>query len=439
MNPVPPASKIRMGCTDVRYHRAPRLRLHEAQRLSVRLVEGGLVGSVRRAPGETLRVASGLHRLRAEPSTMPSQDPIRFAVVGMGHIAQAAVLPAFEGARGCELVAIVSGDEEKRAELAERYAPRHVCGYDEYDRLVQSGDIDAVYVALPNELHADYTIRAARAGLHVLCEKPMAPTERECRAMIEAAERADVRLMIAYRLHFDRLNLEVIQEIQRGAIGKPRVFSSVFAQDVKPGDIRLAPIEKGGGTVYDMGIYCINAARYLFQEEPCEVRASANLTARDPRFTHCDEATSAVLTFPSGALAQFTSSFGAFRTGDYEIVGTEGEIRVQHGYDYVKEMSYTVQRKDGEQRSHTVPPRDQFAAELVAFADCIREGRSPEPDGHEGCADVRIIEAIYRSATSGRAVTLDPLERPERPTLAQEISRPAHEKPPEIKVSSPGR
>lgn len=370
---------------------------------------------------------------------MSAQPPIRFAVVGMGHIAQAAVLPAFDNAEGCELVAIVSGDEDKRDELAQRYAPRHVCRYDEYDRLLQSDDIDAVYIALPNELHADYSIRAARAGKHVLCEKPMAPTERECRAMIEAAERADVRLMIAYRLHFDRLNLEVVREIQRGAIGKPRIFSSVFAQDVKPGDIRLAPIEKGGGTVYDMGIYCINAARYLFQEEPCEVRASSNLTGRDPRFLHCDEATSAVLTFPSGALAQFTSSFGAFRTGDYRIVGTEGEIRVQHGYDYVKEMTYTVISKDGEARTHTVPPRDQFAAELLAFADCVRDGREPEPDGYEGCADVRIIEAIYRSAASGRTVSIEAVEGVVRPTLAQAISRPPHSKPPEIKASSPGR
>src|SRR5690606_33604470 len=151
-----------------------------------------------------------------------------FAVVGLGHIAQAAVLPAFENASDCELVAVLSSDEVKKAEVSKLYASlKHVCGYEEYDELLATGDIDAVYIALPNHMHADYTCRAAQAGVHVLCEKPMAPTEAECHTMIKAASDADVRLMIAYRLHFDRLNLEVIKRIEKGCIGKPRIFSTV--------------------------------------------------------------------------------------------------------------------------------------------------------------------------------------------------------------------
>lgn len=371
---------------------------------------------------------------------MSSQQPVRFAVVGLGHIAQVAVLPAFEHAENCSLDAIISDDETKKAELGELYKPRHVCGYDEYDELLKSGDIDAVYIALPNELHADYTCRAARAGVHILCEKPMAPTEAECLQMIRTAGEAGVRLMIAYRLHFDALTLEVIKQIEGGRIGRPRIFTSAFSQNVKPGDIRLAPIEEGGGTVYDMGIYCINAARYLFQEEPCEVRAYSQSPSDDPRFEHCDEVTSAILAFPSGAQAQFTSSFGAYRSGDCRIIGTEGEIRIKNAYDYVGDMTYVLSDKDGHETSKTLPQRDQFAAELCYFAKCIQEGRTPEPDGVEGLADVRIVEAIYESARTGRPIPLEAVERDRRPRIGQAITYPpVSEKPPEINASSPGQ
>jgi glucose-fructose oxidoreductase len=186
---------------------------------------------------------------------------VRYAVVGLGHITQVAVLPAFKNARNSELVAMLSGDAEKRKKLGRKYGVGNVYSYDEYEDCLAQG-IDAVYIGLPNHLHREYAVRAAEAGVNVLCEKPMAVTQEECLAMIYAAEANRVKLMIAYRLHFEKANLEAVRLVQSGKLGDPRFFSSEFAQQVVPENIRVTvPVVKGGGPVYDMGVYCINAAR----------------------------------------------------------------------------------------------------------------------------------------------------------------------------------
>ncbi len=369
----------------------------------------------------------------------PSSAPkIRFAVVGLGHIAQVAVLPAFQHADNCELVGLVSSDKEKLRELRDKYDVPTTSDYDGYDALLESGDIDAVYIAVPNGLHADYAVRAARQGVHVLCEKPLAPTEEECEAIIHAAQAGDVRLMVAYRLHFEHINLEVAELVQSGAIGEPRIFSSVFSQSVKQGDVRLTRWEEGGGSVFDMGVYCINAARYLFREEPTEVAAISHF-GTDERFEDCDEMTSATLQFSSGRLAQFCSSFGAVRSGDYRVTGTNGEVVVHNAYDYAKQMSYELRNEAGDRRTRQFDKRDQFGPQLKYFGDCVANEREPEPNGWEGLADVRIIQAIHESARTGRRVQLEPLARSERPTQKQAIWRPGIEKPEEINAEGPSR
>src|SRR3954465_11171547 len=210
---------------------------------------------------------------------------IRYAVVGCGHIAQVAVLPAFGNARrNSKLAAIVSGDPVKREELAKKYAVPRVLDYQHYDELVKSGDIDAVYIALPNSMHAEYAERAARAGVHVLCEKPMAVTEAECELMSRVAREHRVKLMVAYRLHFERANLEAIEIARSGRIGEPRLFTSTFTLQGVPDNIRVKRA-LGGGVLYDIGIYCINAARSLFREEPVEVLAMASGTIGDVKET----------------------------------------------------------------------------------------------------------------------------------------------------------
>jgi predicted dehydrogenase len=179
---------------------------------------------------------------------------VRYAVIGAGHIAQTAVLPAFRNAENAELVAIVSGDATKRQALRERYGVERCVGYEDYADLLDEGDIDAVFITLPNHLHCEYAVTAARHGVHVLCEKPMAVTEQECEQMLRAAEDHGVQLMIAYRLHFEPAHLEAISIVKSGEIGTPRLVTSTFSQDVQAGNVRLLPVEKGGGPVYDMGV-----------------------------------------------------------------------------------------------------------------------------------------------------------------------------------------
>src|SRR5919106_1583704 len=203
---------------------------------------------------------------------MPRRQ-VRYAVVGLGHIAQVAVLPAFGNARrNSKLAALVSGDPVKLEELGKKYHVEQRYSYDRYDEMLKSGEVDAVYIALPNSLHAEYAIRAAQAGVHVLVEKPMALIEEQCERMAQAARDARVKLMVAYRLHFERANLEAIEVARSGRIGEPRAFNSTFTMHVVPGNIRVQSA-LGGGVLYDIGIYCINAARGLFRDEPVEVRA----------------------------------------------------------------------------------------------------------------------------------------------------------------------
>jgi glucose-fructose oxidoreductase len=365
-----------------------------------------------------------------------SGSKVRYAVVGLGHIAQVAVLPAFKSARNSELVALVSGDPRKRKALGKKYRAAQVFSYDEYDRVLSL--VDAVYLALPNHLHKEYAIRAAEAGVHVLCEKPMAVTEDECEAMISAAERNRIKLMVAYRLHFEKGNLEAIRTVKSGRLGKPRIFSSDFAQQVKAKNVRVTePVSRGGGPVYDMGVYCINAARYLFGAEPTKVLA-VTASNRERRFQKVEEMMSAVLYFPGERLASFTCSFGAADISEYTVVGATGTLTADPAYEYAMDIEQEVVVR-GKKSTRKFAKRDQFAAEITYFSDCILKNRTPEPSGFEGLADVRIVRALYESARSGSEVALPPFPRKKEPSIVQEIHRPAHGKPKTVNSQSPTR
>jgi predicted dehydrogenase len=365
-----------------------------------------------------------------------SSDPIRYAVVGLGHIAQVAVLPAFAHAENSELAALVSDDPEKLEKLGRKYKVKARFSYEQFDECLRSGAIDAVYITLPNHLHREYSERAMRAGVHVLCEKPMAVTEEDCHSMIRVAEEHDVKLMVAYRLHFEESNLKAIDLVQSNKLGDPRLFDSVFTMTVKEGDIRLNPRELGGGTLYDIGIYCINAVRNIFGAEPMEVMAfSAN--SGDRRFLECEETTSAILRFPGKErLASFTCSFGAADVSMYRVVGTKGDLVMEPAYEYAGELTQKT-TIDGRSRERTFAKRDQFAPELLHFSECIQTGATPEPSGYEGLADVRVIRALYRSADSGQPVTLEPFDKHDRASLDQEIRRPPVRKPELVNTEAP--
>jgi predicted dehydrogenase len=365
-----------------------------------------------------------------------SNRKVRYAVVGLGHLAQVAVLPAFAHAQNSEVVALVSADPKKLSTLGRRYGAEHLYSYDEYEEAL--ADVDAAYIVLPNHLHREFTVRAAEAGAHVLCEKPMAATVKDCQAMIAAARRHRRKLMIAYRLHFERANLEAI-DIARRKLGELRFFSSDFAQQVVPDNIRRSePVAKGGGPIYDMGVYCINAARYLFGAEPVEVFAASASRGgfNDPRSNDPEEMTSVVLRFPKDRVATFTASFGAADIGRYTLVGTKGTLTADPGYEYAEGINLEIKR-DGKSSKREYPKRDQFAAEISYFSDCILKNKEPEPNGKEGMADVRVIEAIYKSARSGKVVRLESFSRKQRPSLRQEVRRRPHGMPKTVHVESP--
>ena len=389
---------------------------------------------------ETAKRAKSKSPRRKSSRAKRESRKVRYAVVGLGWFAQTAILPAFRHAReNSELAALVSEDPDKLAKLGRRYGidEANLFSTDAYADALASGAFDAVYLAVPNHLHRDYAVRAARAGIHVLCEKPMAVTTEECEDMIEAAKEGGVRLMIAYRLHFERANLEAVEVVQSGKLGEPRVYSSVFCNQVlDPDNIRLNPISRGGGTLYDIGIYCLNAARYLFRSEPEEVFA-LSASRDDPRFRDADEMTAAVLRFPGERLASFTSSFGAASGHHYEVLGTKGSLRVEPAFEFAEGMEHRVKIGDRE-RHKKFARRDQVAPEIVTFSDCVLRGRDPEPSGREGLADVRVIEALYESARTRRPVRLDPYEKRRRPTLEQEVRKPPVEEPELVNVDAPG-
>jgi predicted dehydrogenase len=273
-------------------------------------------------------------------------------------------------------------------------------------------------------------VRAAQAGVHVLCEKPMAVSEEECGRMARAARERGVKLMVAYRLHFERASLEAVEIARSGRIGEPRQFNSSFTMAVTPDNIR-ARSELGGGVLYDIGVYCINAARNLFRDEPLEVRALCAGTLGD-----VEESVGALLRFPNERSAAFLCSFGAADTSHYRLVGTKGDLVVEPAYEYAVPLRHRL-TVDGETSERRFAKRDQFAPELLYFSDCVLHDRDPEPSAEEGLADVRVIQALYRSAQSGRAVELAPYSRRERPSLEQEIRRPPIDKPETVHVQSP--
>jgi len=364
-----------------------------------------------------------------------SRTKVRYAVVGLGHIAQVAVLPAFaHAARNSELAALVSGDRVKRQAVGRKYGVSALYSYEEYDECLRSGDVDAVYIALPNHLHREYAVRAARAGVHVLCEKPLAVTEADCKAIIAAARRGRVKLMVAYRLHFEEASLKAVEMARGTKLGEPRIFESLFTMQVRPGNIRLQA--EGGGGLYDIGIYCINGARALFAAEPTEVFAWSASNG-DRRFREVDEMTSAVMRFPGDRLASFTCSLGAADVSEYHVVGTKGSLRVEPAYEYAEPRKHQL-TVDGKTTRKTFPKRDQFAPELLYFSDCVLKDRQPEPSGREGLADIRIIRAIHESARTGRPVTLPDFERRHRPTLEMAKDEPPVEMPELVNAESPG-
>lgn len=331
---------------------------------------------------------------------------IRYAVVGAGWITQEAFLPGIHQTGNSRVQALVSGHPRAR-ELADFHDIPEVLGYQDFDALLASDRIDAVYVALPNSMHADYTIRALRAGKHVLVEKPLATTLAEAEAMVAASGPAF--LMTAYRLHFEPATLEVLRQIRAGRIGAPRFLSASFAFQAGAGNHRLQA-GHWGGPLQDVGVYCLNAARHVFGAEPIAVQA---MGARpdDPRFAEIDASLAVTLRFPGERLAQFFCSFGTALSEHYRVLGDRGELILDPGFRFESAFRLTIRDAAGEE-VRPFARTDHFAGQIAYFSDCIQSGRPPEPDGAEGLADMAGLLAIEEAARTGQIV---PLSLPPRP------------------------
>jgi predicted dehydrogenase len=330
---------------------------------------------------------------------------VRYAVVGAGWISQEAFMPSVDQTKNSVIVAIVTGNRTNALKLAEFYGIEHVFGYEQYDEMLSSGVVDAVYIALPNSMHADFAIRAASAGVHALVEKPLATSVAECEAMIAAADRSGARLMTAYRLHYEPGTLEALETIWRGDIGDPRAFISVFSFQSAEANHRLKS-EHWGGPLQDIGVYCLNAARHVFNSEPCEAVAVAGRNDSDPRFAEVEEAICATLRFPGGRIATFVASFGAAPLDMYRVIGSKGELEMSPGFRFETATRLRLTR-DGQVTERSFPQVDHFSGQVAYFSDCILQGKAPETDGREGLADVRALLAIEAAARTGQSQRIE--------------------------------
>jgi glucose-fructose oxidoreductase len=333
-----------------------------------------------------------------------------YAIVGLGQYGRDVILPQFVNCKHSRVTALVSGDRAKALAAATKYGVPEsaIYSYADFDRIRDNPDVDIVYVCLPNSMHAEYTIRAAKAGKHVMCEKPMAISVAECEAMIRACKTAGKKLMIGYRCHFEPVNLEAMRLARSGAAGKIRYVRSEhgFVQG-DPNKWRLKRALSGGGSLMDMGVYSLQAARYMTGEEPIAVTARESTDRRDPRFREVEDMIEWTLEFPSGAIAGCQSMYSA-NQNHILLMGDKGRIELEPATRYDGNHMWTG--RDGRETEITsIPPgpgKTQFAGQLDHLAECILDGREPIVSGEEGLRDMRIVEAIYRSAREGRTVKL---------------------------------
>jgi len=348
---------------------------------------------------------------KTEPPGDPWGERVGVAIVGVGRISVNEMLPAFAQSKHAKPVALVSGDRAKALKVAHQYniPESAVLDYKSFDKLASMPEVQAVYIALPNSMHAEYTVRAARAGKHVLCEKPMANSVAECQQMIEACRKAGKKLMIAYRSQYEPLDRALVKMIRDKKLGTLKEFISVNSQNMgDPQHWRLKRALAGGGALPDVGLYCLNAARFLSGEEPVEVTGNVWSTPGDARFREVEESCQFVLRFPSGFIASCSTSYAAHKSQMFRLNGSEAWAEMNPAYAYNGIRLKVSRVVEGKEQGSDIAGDDknQFAAELDHFAQCIQQDKEVHTPGEEGLQDQRIMEAIYESARTRRPVKL---------------------------------
>ncbi len=331
-----------------------------------------------------------------------------YAIVGLGSYGLGRIIPQFKNCQHSKLVALVSGDAAKAKKVAAEYGvpERNIYNYKNYDSIRDNPDIDIVYVCLPNSMHAEYSVRAAQAGKHVMCEKPMAITVAECEAMIAACKKAGKKLMIGYRCHFEPYNLEAMRLARAGTIGKLRYVRSEHGWvQGDPTQWRLKKALSGGGSLMDMGVYSLQAARYMTNEEPVAVYAKETTDRRDPRFKEVEDMIEWQLEFPSGVIGSCMSMYSASQN-HILLMGEKGRIELEPATNYDGQKLWVGEGRGVETKAPPGPAVNQFVGQLDHLSLCAIHNREPIVGGQEGLRDMRIVEAIYRSAREQKRIVL---------------------------------
>lgn len=360
----------------------------------------GLV--VASATGAFLKSAAG-----QQPVVVP--DPpgkkMGYAIVGLGMLSINEILPAFAKCEKSKPVAFVSGHPDKANKLALRYGinPKNIYSYENYGTIKDNPEVDIIYIVLPNFMHAEYTIRGFQAGKHVLTEKPMAATPADCQQMIDAGRKAGKKLMVAYRCRYEPYNQEAIRIAHSGDLGPILVIEADAGWNAtNPDQWRLKKDLAGGGSLMDIGIYALNGSRYLSGEEPTEVNAMIYNVPGDPRFKEVEETVNFQLRFPSGTIANCTSSYGYYPTSHFRVIGTKGWLEMDPATWY-RDQRLKVGGTNGIVEQE-LPSRDHFALEMDHMSQCVMENKEPLTPGEEGLRDIKLMMAIYESAQTGKTV-----------------------------------
>jgi predicted dehydrogenase len=349
-------------------------------------------------------MATALPRVDAQnEESQSSGRKLRWCIVGLGRISMDHFMPGIGLSKTGKITALVSGHREKAEKQAAMYnvPSPSIYSYDNYDEIAQDKEIDAVYIALPNSMHAEYTIRAAKAGKHVLCEKPMATSVADCKSMIEQCAKHRVKLMIAYRCQYQPQHLKAIEIIRSGQIGQVQVIESAFGFPIQAGEWRLNKKMAGGGPLLDVGIYSLNACRYLSGEEPVDIKANASVIDHDGRFNEVEENDGWTMRFPSGILASCNTTYGGDMGGGgfFKVHGSKGWVEMEPAFPY-QGMRLQAHSWDGMDLDMPDPQKDpaQFTTQADYFADCVWNNREPKTDGQEGLRDMTYISQIYEAA-----------------------------------------
>ena len=340
---------------------------------------------------------------------MPGAKPVGYAVVGLGSISQVAVLPAFAHSKKAKLVAVVSGDKEKAQKFAQQFKASHAFSYDEYAQCLKNSQVEAVYIATPPGEHEKYAVLAAKAGKHVLCEKPLAATVQQARNMVATCRRNKVQFMTAYRKYFEPSTLMLKKMISRGDLGRIDIIHTLFAELRRFGDNSPAWLFSrelcGGGPLTDLGVYCLNTTRWLVGEDPVAVASAASWVRDRRRYKEVEEGVAFRLDFRSGLVLQGTAAYSAAFSSFVHIHGENGWAALAPAFAFEEERRISG-KIAGKWFEKIFKPMDEFALELDAFAESIRKNRKPEPDGEQGLRDIIIIDAIYQSAKKGQPVKI---------------------------------